>query len=404
MRQWQSLRSSIERRAPLPLPVISFSGDLLAFVLPVVLSLAIFPFVRHLGKNDVPLFWKLSLETVVDVAHVYSTLYRTCFDSQAVALNLRLYLAGVPGLFAVALSANYFVGTWFGASLLAYYAMFHFAKQPFGIICLYKARCGERGAKSHSWDYWTCMSGALIPTLIWHAGGFDGFNWFGGEDGKLFDLPGLFRLPLQLAYALVPLAWLSRLLHLWGKGEAPFNVGKVWIMFAHYFTWFMTLSSSNQVIGMSFINLFHGFSSMALVRHVATRRYQKWREDQPESMRCTDRFGDATSGSLALYVALLSSLALLEDYCWDLFVYHDYLPDMDLDVVELTPVPRALATSLLMMPQLSHYFLDGFIWKMNATNPGLKEALITSRPQGGEAIATNAAAVPPGGESRHKQS
>ena len=112
---------------------------------------------------------------------------------------------------------NIVFGTWVGWTLLSYYAMFHFAKQPFGLLCIYKAdvipfhpiscdfmrfravsqaRQGERGAFQHQMDYWTCMAGArtalsslrflgaALPLLLWHCGEFEGFSWFGGEDEK----------------------------------------------------------------------------------------------------------------------------------------------------------------------------------------------------------------------------
>eukprot|EP00435_Cladocopium_sp_Y103_P032947 s874_g8.t1 len=115
----------------------------------------------------------------------------------------------VPGLLLPTCFINIVFGTWLGWTLLSYYAMFHFAKQPFGLLCLYKARQGERGALLHQLDYWTCMAGAGLPLLLWHAGDFEGFSWFGGEDQKLVELPQFFRKPLWLLYFLVPGLWLG---------------------------------------------------------------------------------------------------------------------------------------------------------------------------------------------------
>eukprot|EP00438_Fugacium_kawagutii_P016296 Skav208499 [mRNA] locus=scaffold1658:36124:39425:- [translate_table: standard] len=65
-------------------------------------------------------------------------------------------------------------------------------------------RQGERGAFLHQLDYWTCMAGAALPLLLWHAGEFEGFSWFGGEDEKLVELPSMLRRPLWLLYVVVP--------------------------------------------------------------------------------------------------------------------------------------------------------------------------------------------------------
>ena len=59
-----------------------------------------------------------------------------------------------------------------------------------------------------------------------------------------------------------------------------------------------------------------------------------------------------------------------------------------------TYLPQALGTSppttealhlsfwvaLLSAPQIVHYILDGFIWKMNANNPDLRAAFGSARP------------------------
>ena len=48
-----------------------------------------------------------------------------------------------------------------------------------------------------------------------------------------------------------------------GDTPAARNVGKFWIMAAHYFTWYMGMSP-HHVQSLAFINLFHGFSSSHL--------------------------------------------------------------------------------------------------------------------------------------------
>lgn len=37
---------------------------------------------------------------------------------------------------------------------------------------------------------------------------------------------------------------------------------------------------------------------------------------------------------------------------------------------------KAICLALLSVPQLSHYILDGFIWKFNHRNPDLKKFLL----------------------------
>eukprot|EP00913_Durusdinium_trenchii_P021968 g20641.t1 len=344
-------------------------------VLPVLLALVLVPLTSSIKNEEQPLLAKLFLEVLVDVAHVYGSLAKSCpqlgrlllsvlaaiffdssgqfrlalarhleegtvtckhsavdnlltlaycpssrdasgtvcrtvLDSEATALNWKLYLMAVPGLLLPCCFINIVFGTWVGWTLLSYYAMFHFAKQPFGLLCLYKARQGERDPFLHQLDYWTCMAGAGLPLLLWHAGEFEGFSWFGGEDEKLVELPSLFRRPLWLLYLLVP--------------GAPRNVGKLWVMVAHYFTWYMGMCP-HHVRSLAFINLFHGFSSSWLVYQVVRTRYSLWMAKSPQSMRWTDHLNCFLVSTPVAYTCFLCLLACSEDLAWDILINQDWV-------------------------------------------------------------------------------
>merc|ERR1711933_173029 len=122
----------------------------------------------------------------------------------ACARNWLFYARATCGVLGLSLAVNLCCGTDVGWSLVAYYAWFHFAKQPFGLVCLYKLRYGERNPRDHQWDYWTCMAGAGIPFLLWHAGAFGRFRWFAHEERKLFELPGVLLGPLWALYIILP--------------------------------------------------------------------------------------------------------------------------------------------------------------------------------------------------------
>ena len=36
---------------------------------------------------------------------------------------------------------------------------------------------------------------------------------------------------------------------------------------------------------------------------------------------------------------------------------------------------RSFAVAVVNLPQMVHFFLDAFIWKMDGSNPGLREAI-----------------------------
>ena len=73
-------------------------------------------------------------------------------------------------------------------------------------------------------------------------------------------------------------------------------------------------------------------------------------------------------------------LASFEEYGWDLFLngekrrfFSHFLP-YSFEVLT-NPIGRALATAILSLPQITHYIIDGVIWKNNKKNPHLKPIL-----------------------------
>src|SRR5262249_13416040 len=74
----------------------------------------------------------------------------------------------------------------------------------------------------------------------------------------------------------------------------------------------------------------------------------------------------------ALFLGLLWAVAYLEELVWDRAVWqeHSWLFGAPWEVGAL----QGILVPLLALPQLTHYLLDGFIWK-RSKNPEVTEAL-----------------------------
>jgi hypothetical protein len=82
-------------------------------------------------------------------------------------------------------------------------------------------------------------------------------------------------------------------------------------------------------------------------------------------------------------------LAWVEEGAWDFLVWREHaaaffglsaLPDPGLGAAAL-----ALAVPFLALPQSTHYVLDAWIWRMDGSNPGLREMLVAEVVRGGMA-------------------
>ena len=122
--------------------------DLAAFGGSAVASFAALAVGWHYGlldgtKADTPEWAWVAAVLLIDVAHVWSTLFRVYLDPAEFRRRRGVYLL-VPVVGLVAGIALYDAGPHVFWRCLAYLAVFHFVRQQYGWVMLYRARCGER--------------------------------------------------------------------------------------------------------------------------------------------------------------------------------------------------------------------------------------------------------------------
>ncbi len=131
-------------------PVLwSKKGDALIFAGSALFALALVG-ARHAfgGSAELPEWGFLAFVLAVDVAHVYSTLFRTYLDPAEIAAHRARYLL-VPLAGYVALRLLYQQGPLVFWRVLAYLALFHFVRQAVGWVAVVSgAREGPRDLTS----------------------------------------------------------------------------------------------------------------------------------------------------------------------------------------------------------------------------------------------------------------
>lgn len=296
---------------------------------------------------------------LIDVAHVYSTGFRVYFDRGEWSRRPWLYtLVPILGfLGGVTLYSEDVLLFW---RVLAYLAVFHFVRQQYGFMVLYRARAKETGRLGYWIDTLAIYAATLYPLLYWHAHLPRQFWWF--LPGDFLPLPSFldtFFAPLywgsMAAYALRS-AWC----HLKGKG----SWGKDILLLTTAVCWYVGIKTFNSDYAFTVTNVFiHGIPYLALVYWFG-KRYQA--EGGAGFLRWVFRRG------FWLFLALLWTLAYFEELLWDRAIWHErswlFGGAWEVGVWEVVLVP------LFALPQMTHYILDGFIWKRRQ-NPGVAEAL-----------------------------
>jgi hypothetical protein len=339
-------------------------ADLAVFVLPAALALGLIAWLSpERARGESPEWVWVTGVLLVDVAHVWSTAFVTYLSPSELRRHPERYWL-VPGLGWIGGVLLYGLG---GGALfwrvLAYLAVFHFVRQQYGWMALYRARAAERGRVGAWIDGTAIYAATLYPLLWWHAHLPRSFAWLSPGD-FVSGLPRWVAAAAGVSYVASLGAYVVRALVRALQGELiPW--GKHLLLAATAVTWYVGIVATNDDVAFTLGNvLAHGVPYAALVFHYARFR----RSRAPGS-----RLLEGKPGAAALrFVACLWLLAYAEELLWDRAVWHERpaLFGAGSGLGGLAPwlVP------LLALPQLSHYVLDGLFWR-RAGNPGLREWL-----------------------------
>jgi hypothetical protein len=306
----------------------------------------------------------------VDVAHVWATAYRVYLDPDELRRRPGLYF-GVP-------LAAYAVGVMlYSASsgafwrVLAYLAVFHFVRQQYGWVALYRRRLGTTSRLDRILDDAAIYSATLYPILWWHAHLPREFEWFIEGD----FLPGL---PNGVASALWPVHLLISVFYVirqaWLRAHRrPVSMGKDLVIASTWLSWYVGIVVLDSDYAFTVTNvLVHGIPYLALVWVYGRGRYGNENQNEKNTTSVLRRV--FTPRGWPIYLTSLVVLAWIEEWGWDRFIWHErggLFPGP-----ALTPSTAALAllVPLLALPQSTHYVLDAWIWRVKG-NPGLARRL-----------------------------
>lgn len=359
--------------------------DLGFFHVPVWLTWAIVFAVPASVRNvEISIWVWVSVVLLIDVGHVWSSIYRTYFDPTT-RKTLKGPLVAVPLLclvFCFWLAAQSNLLFW---RVLAYIAVFHFVKQQIGIAALYRVRHqqmepshGVLMAKLWVWDKRAVYVGTVFPLVYWHCTLPRKISWF--LQGDFVDLTRyLSSLPamlLNLGKILFFGIWIGTLvIWLWHHVRArssglSFPLGKVLWIAGTAINWWLGLVYFDSDFVFTLTNVVaHGIPYFGLIGLYQSRRLTQQRGSRFPAVKL----------SLILMLPVLA-LAFFEEYGWDVFLYEEhraffglFLPYLEETLT--SDIGRALAIAVLSLPQTVHYVLDGFIWKFNEANPDLKTLL-----------------------------
>lgn len=335
--------------------LFSRSVDLSVFLGSAVVSLLLLWVGAKAGVlyDDSPDWTWIGVVLLVDVAHVHSTWYRVYFDTAEI--KRRPYLYTLVPLLGYAIGvALYSEGALLFWRVLAYLAVFHFVRQQYGWVALYRAKLGEKNKPGKWIDTFAIYLATIYPLIYWHTNLPRQFWWFVPND--FASLPSIIVKILTPVYWFVMFVYLARSLYGWLiKREG--NPGKDIVVITTAVCWYVGIVAFNSDYAFTVTNvIIHGVPYFALVYWYSKTKH--------ETANKTYRF---FTSNIVAFLLLLWLIAYVEEFFWHRGVWHERVW-MFGDKWDWTNL-KTFLIPLLALPQLTHYVLDGFIWRRKS-NPG----------------------------------
>lgn len=343
-----------------------------AFILgPAYFSILLAYMLNHFfpSDSDLTLIPWIVFVLLIDVAHVYSSLYRTYLNPVEIKKNTPLLLF-TPILCFLTGFILYSIDDLYFWRALAYMAVFHFIRQQYGIMRIYsrKDQLGHINNKfSRIIDATTVYLATLYPLIYWHVNLPRNFHWF-IENDFLVDTPNFLAPAIAIIYALSILLFISKEIYTYQK-NIPINLPKIIFIAGTSLSWFVGIVIYNSDLIFTVTNVVsHGIPYFALVWLTGKNEIKK----TPMLQNSYYKYF-FSSYSFPLFLALLFLLSFVEEGLWAGLVWREHLDFFQffshLPVIE-DRTTLALIVPLLTLPQFTHYVLDGFIWKKKVYHGG----------------------------------
>jgi hypothetical protein len=331
-----------------------FAGSALAALSLVALGRAL-----GISPGALPEWGWLGLVVAIDVAHVWSTLFRTYLDGEELRARRLRYIAVPLAAYALGV-ALYLHGSLTFWRVLAYAALFHFVRQQAGWVAVYRARAAQRSRFDRVVDDGAIYAATLYPVIHWHARiGETEFAWFvRGDFVDLSAFAGALLPAARASWAVLLVLFALRQVMLWAR-TGVVQLGKIVVVATTAAVWWVGIVGTNDDFDFTVTNVVvHGVPYFGLLWAYARERSK----DAPRAVG-----SQIVAGGVAAFLGVLLLLAFVEEMAWDRLVWHERGWLFGSARIELGHGVLALLVPLLALPQATHYLLDGVLWRRSDT-------------------------------------
>jgi hypothetical protein len=335
---------------------------------PFIILCVVFSFPVYFSENDYvnPLIWFI-LVLGIDVSHVYSTIFRTYLEP-ATFQKHKTKLILVPVIIWFIGMMLYSIGSIIFWRTLAYLAVFHFIRQQYGFLRIYTAKeTKPKWFKKMETVIIYMITG--IPMLIWHFSADRSFVWFMKSDFFIHSFNPIIPYLQYLLFSVAIIYSVSEMIFI--LKTKTYNMAKYLLLSGTFITWYFGIVYFNSDLIFTLFNVVsHGVPYIALI----------WFYGKKKNVIKKTWYSFIFSWKgMIIYITIIFLLAYTEEGLWNSLVWKEHdaffslfnkIPQLDSTYWYKIVIP------LLSVPQISHYIIDGFIWKIKNDKYDWKEHLI----------------------------
>jgi hypothetical protein len=234
---------------------------------------------------------------------------------------------------------------------------------------VYRARAGLRNRVDKLLDDAAVYAATLYPVLYWHADLKNrNFVWFVEGDfvGSAGLMPYMPYLKVVWAAALLAFFWRSAVLF---RRTGVLQLGKLVVVSSTAAIWYVGIVLTNNDFAFTVTNVIvHGVPYLGLL----------WAYGSAQLARGGASLGrDIVARGPLVFLGFLLLLAFMEELLWDRLVWQEKSWLFGASDFVLSPGVLGYVVPLLMLPQATHYVLDGMLWRRHDTRllPAQRAAL-----------------------------
>jgi hypothetical protein len=201
-------------------------------------------------------------------------------------------------------------------------------------------------------DSLSIYNATLFPLIYWHLHATDKLAWFVKGDFIGVPLLEYEHLFMAIYFVIIFIYFVKEITT--SLEDGMINIPKNLIMVGTYASWYVGIVAFQADLIFTLLNVVaHGIPYMALV----------WIHGEKKN---TSDFEFNIRG-VVVFIAVLLCLDYLEENLWDGIVWKDHPEIFPLlyGVTFQHPVLVSAIVAVLVLPQVTHYVLDGFIWRFS---------------------------------------